>query len=98
MGDDLRRDQRRKVVDVLADDLPRMQNAIEASAGGPFHDQTRHLLEEMGEGELIDWVTVAVYRHPDGTTVTSIHGDPALTDLQLKGLLHDAVWAAAHRD
>lgn len=98
MSDGLRWEQRRKVAEALADDLPQMNNAIEASAGGPFHDEARHLLEQMSEGELIDWVTVAVYRHADGTTTTAIHGDPARTDLQVKGLLHDAVWAAAHRD
>lgn len=92
MADGLRWEQRKKIAEVLNEDLARMHEAIE-----PFHDQARDLLEGMGEGELVDWVTIAVYRRPDGSTTTSIQGDPALTDLQVKGLLHDALWAAVHR-
>ena len=98
MADGLRWEQRKKVTEVLSEDLPQMHDAIEASAGGPFHDQARELLAGMEEGELIDWITVAVYRRPDGSTTTCVHGDPELTNLQIKGLLHDAVWAAAHRE
>lgn len=97
MADGLRWEQRKQVTEALSDELPRMHEAIDAVSGGPFHAEARGLLEQMGEGELIDWVTIAVYRQPDGTTTTSIHGDPERTDLQIKGLLHDAIWAAAHQ-
>lgn len=98
MGDGMRWEQRKKVAEALSDELPRMHEAIEAVEGGPFHAQARDLLAGMDEGELIDWITVAVYRRPDGSTTTRVHGDPELTNLQIKGLLHDAVWAAAHQE
>lgn len=98
MGEGLRWQERQKVTDTLAEDLGQMQNAIEASAGGAFHETVRQLLEDSHEGELVDWVTIAIHRHPDGSTTTSIQGEPNRSNLQIKGLLHDAVWAAAHRD
>jgi len=98
MGEGLRWQERQKISEAMSDDLGQMQNAIEASAAGPFHEEIRQILDETNEGELVDWVAVSIHQYPDGSTKTSIHGEPTRSDLQIKGLLHDAIWAAAHRD
>ncbi|HJR45659.1 MAG TPA: hypothetical protein VJ927_08650 [Actinomycetota bacterium] len=93
MGDASRWQQRSKVNEVLAEELPAMQAALETTA---FEENVKGVLEDCAEGELVDWVTVAVHRLPDGSTTTSICGPSGRTDLQIKGLLHDAIWTAAH--
>ncbi|MFP5351592.1 MAG: hypothetical protein ACLGIB_03395 [Actinomycetota bacterium] len=98
MSEGLRWEQRRRVTESLSSDLPQMRDALEAGAQGPVFEEIHELLEGAEEGELIDWLTVAVYRHADGSIFTSIHGDPHRTTLQIKGLLHDAIWAAAHQE
>ena len=94
MADTSRWDQRVVVAEARADDLPAMQEALASAA---LESRVGPLLAETQEGELIDWLTVAVHRLPDGSTSISIQGPAGLTELQKKGLLHDALWASAHR-
>ena len=76
-----------------------MQQALETSATGrsAFEESLASLLAGSEEGQLVDWVTVAVHRLPDGSTTTTIHGAVDKSDLQIKGLLHDALWTVAHQ-
>lgn len=98
MAETSRWDQRTKVSEVLADELPAMQEAINAAAEpSSFDEKICRLLDESEAGELVDWVTVSVHRLPDGSTTTSIHGAVDRSDLQIKGLLHDALWTVAHQ-
>lgn len=98
MAETSRWEQRTKVSEVLAEDLPAMKEAI-AAAPDPssFDEKVSRLLDESEDGELVDWVTVSVHRLPDGSTTTSIHGAVDRSDLQIKGLLHDALWTVAHQ-
>lgn len=95
MGE-LKRHDRSAVVEALGDDLVAISTTLDEAHGGVT--KIEDVLCEMGEGELVDWVAVAVHRMPDGSSKTRIHGHPDRTALQVKGLLHDAVWAAAHRE
>lgn len=94
MGE-LRRHGRGAAVETLGEDLAVITSALEEAHGA--QPKMEKLLEGMAEGEVVDWVAVAVHRMPDGTTKTCIHGHPERTALQVKGLLHDAVWTAAHQ-
>ena len=99
MADTSRWDQRERVSEALAEDLPAMQEALNAAASNRsgFAESMSALLEGSEEGQLVDWVTVAVHRQPDGSTTTTIHGAIDRSDLQIKGLLHDALWTVAHQ-
>ena len=92
---ELRRHDRKVAVEALGDDLAVIRSALDEAHGG--ESAVQETLSGMGEGELVDWVAVAVHRLPDGTTTTRIHGHPDRTALQVKGLLHDALWTAAHQ-
>ena len=57
----------------------------------------RHPLAEANPGrKLKECVAVMVWEEEDGTETISVVGDPGITDLGVKGVLHDAVYAVAH--
>jgi inorganic pyrophosphatase/exopolyphosphatase len=60
------------------------------------HRQAHH---EKHEGrKIIECVTVIMWEEPDGNETISVIGDDNLNPLELKGLLHDAIYAMAHED
>ena len=93
---DLKRHDKAAAVEALGEDLDTIHTVLHETRT-QRHTVVEGALEELGDGELVDWVAVAVHRLPDGSTQTSIHGHPDRTALQVKGLLHDALWAAAHQ-
>ena len=48
--------------------------------------------------KLRESVTVMVWEEPDGSETVTVIGDPEMTALQMKGILHDGVYAVAHAD
>lgn len=97
MADGLRWQQRSEVVKELKSELPRMNEAVSKNRRTICAQTIGDALQDIsGTGELVGWVAVAVRRQPDGSTETYVCGDPASTDLEIKGYLHSAVWEAAH--
>jgi hypothetical protein len=97
VADDLRWQQRSKVADALAEDLPVMQEAVRQS-GRPGEEAIADALTHLsGGGDLVGWAAVAITKSADGSTHTYVCGDPASSPLEVKGYLHSGIWEAAHR-
>ena len=55
-------------------------------------------IQNTDERKLAAWVAVCVWEDSDGKVSHSVIGDDHSSFLELKGYLHDGVWAAAHAD
>ena len=75
----------------LASSMDDMVSIIERHRG-PSHS-TR-----QGERHMKECVTVQVWMEADGSETVTVIGDPDMTALQMKGILHDGVYAVAHAD
>ena len=51
-----------------------------------------------GERKLRETVAVRVWEEADGSETIEIVGDQGLDSLEMKGVLHDAIYALAHDD
>jgi len=47
---------------------------------------------------LKGWVAVAIWEDEDGRSTQTVVSDDHSTTLEIKGMLHDAVWNAAHAE
>ena len=57
----------------------------------------KHPLARPNESRrLKECVAVMIWEEEDGTETISVVGDPEITELEVKGVLHDAVYAVAH--
>ena len=54
------------------------------------------LARPAGSRKLKECVAVMIWEEEDGTETVSVVGDPEITELEVKGVLHDAVYAVAH--
>jgi hypothetical protein len=53
--------------------------------------------ETHGERFIKECVTVEIWQEADGTESVSVSGTSGLHPLEIKGVLHDGVYAIAHR-
>jgi hypothetical protein len=100
MGSELRRNDRNDpVVRDLASDETIMQALSDRSRSRKksMRDRVEAALTTEDK-RLVGWVTVAVWEDGDGKMTESVMGDEHSSPLEVKGMLHDAVWSTAHAE
>lgn len=89
----LRSDRRSKSIPALAEHLEDMATIVE-------HQRTKGSTSEQSRNgsnrKVREAVTVVVFEEEDGTETVSVLGDAESSSLELKGVLHDGLYAMAH--
>ncbi len=100
MGSGLRRnDPNDPVVKMLKDD-PVVMEALNSRTQTLRKSVTGCLEGALAQDgkKLKSWVAVATWENEDGTVTETVMSDEHSTPLEIKGLLHDAVWSSAHAE
>ena len=94
----LRGDTRNDPIGQAITAAPEMEPAFELRRRQKMQDAVCEAIQSTDDRKLCAWVTVAVWEDEDGTVSHSLVGDDHSSFLELKGYLHDGVWAAAHTE
>lgn len=96
----LRRDNRNDPVARAVASHPGVAAAIDArkSTHEEMQQKVSDAIQDTQARKLTAWVAVAVWENEDGTMSHEVVGDDHSSFLELKGYLHDGVWAAAHTE
>lgn len=77
---------------------PEIATALEARRQERLESAICDAIQSSDDRKLAGCVTVAVWEDEQGRLSHSIIGDGHSSFLELKGYLHDGVWAAAHSE
>ena len=86
----MRHERRSITMESLAAHMDDMVSVVER--------RRRYNEEAHGERRLKESVTVMVWEEADGSETVTVIGDPEMPALQMKGVLHDGLYAVAHED
>lgn len=87
----MRSDRRSKSIPALAKHLEDMATIVEHKRANSPSDPAKK------EGRRVrEAVAVVVFEEEDGTETVSVIGDSQIPTLELKGVLHDGLYAMAH--
>ena len=88
-----RHDDHHDVMRLLEGRLPEMAQILEHTRGNGTIDGT----DELRGRRVKECVAVMLVEEPDGSETVHIVGDASVGHLELKGMLHDAIYAFAHK-
>ena len=94
----LRGDNRNDPIALAVSAEPEIATAISRSRHEQMQRSVSQALQGTDDRTLAGWVAVAVWEDESGKIEHSVVGDQNSSFLELKGYLHDGVWAAAHTD
>ena len=95
---DLRGDNRNDPIALAVAADPEIATAIANARHEKMQRSVSQALQATDDRKLAGWVAVAVWEDETGQIDHSVVGDQNSSFLELKGYLHDGVWAAAHTD
>ncbi|HWL65847.1 MAG TPA: hypothetical protein VNP73_07725 [Actinomycetota bacterium] len=93
----MRFERHSKSMESLREHLENMSTVVEHQRKKNGNGDTHPLSKRTGEKRTLrECVAVMIWEDEDGTETVSVVSDPGITDLEVKGVLHDAVYAVAH--
>jgi hypothetical protein len=90
----MRSERRSKTIPALAEHLDDMATIVEHQRSNP---RATDGTEGKRERRVLEAVAVVVFEESDGTETIEVVGDVSVGSLELKGVLHDGLYAMAHK-
>ena len=91
----MRFERRSTTIPALAEQIDEMATIVERHRN--THAPTASITEGEPKRKLRECVAVMVWEEVDGSETVTVVGNPELGDVELKGVLHDGIYAMTHK-
>ena len=91
----MRFERRSTTIPALAEHIDEMATIVERQRAN--HAEPDRENGGKPQRKLRECVAVMVWEEPDGSETVTVVGNPEMGDVELKGVLHDGLYAMAHK-